>query len=203
MLGALGIFFYVGAEVAIGSYLVNYFITLGAADLVRESGFMSTIAGWLLSDNSMGSDMALVGVFVTFYWTGAMVGRFVGSYLTRLFAPAKVLIVFALSAVVLILISQQTTGLVAMWTILGVGLFNSIMFPTIFSLALNGLGNLKTQGSGVLVSMIVGGAIIPPTFGYLTDSFGFNGALFLVMICYLYIFSYAYRNYKHSKNLTA
>lgn len=201
LLGALGLFFYVGAEVAVGSYLVNYFITLGAADLIRESGFMSTIAGWLLSENSMGSDLAVVGVFVTFYWTGAMIGRFIGSYLTRLYAPAKVLMVFAISAVVLLLISQQTTGLLAMWTILGVGLFNSIMFPTIFSLALNGLGNLKAQGSGVLVSMIVGGAIIPPTFGFLTDSFGFNVALFLVMICYLYILLYAYRNKKQSEKL--
>ena len=201
LLGALGLFFYVGAEVALGSYLVNYFITLGAADLIRESGFMSTIAGWLLSENSMGSDMAIVGVFVTFYWSGAMIGRFVGSYLTRLYAPAKVLMVFAISAVSLLLISQQTTGLLAMWAILAVGLFNSIMFPTIFSLALNGLGNLKAQGSGVLVSMIVGGAIIPPTFGFLTDSFGFNVALFLVMVCYLYILMYAYRNKKRSDRL--
>ena len=198
LLGALGIFFYVGAEVALGSYLVNYFITLGAADLVRQSPFMSTIAGWLLSENSLGSDYALVGVFVTFYWSGAMVGRFIGSYLTSRFSPAKVLSVFAFSAIALVLISQQTTGLVAMWTILGVGLFNSIMFPTIFSLALDGLGNNKAQGSGVLVSMIVGGAIVPPTFGFLTDSFGFNGALILVMCCYAYILFYAYGNQKRS-----
>src|SRR5690606_29450162 len=100
--------------------------------------------------------------------------------LTSIFAPGKILAIFAIAAVSLLVLTHLTDGLVAMWAILAVGLFNSIMFPTIFSLALDGLGNDKPQGSGVLCSMIVGGAIIPPTFGYLTDSFGFKTALFLV-----------------------
>lgn len=197
ILGALGIFCYVGAEVALGSYMVNYFLSLDLATTVRETSFMRSIAEWILTTGvSTSSDMAVVGVFVTFYWTGAMIGRFIGSYLTSIFNPAKILSIFAIGAIGMILISNLTVGLTAMWTIIGVGLFNSIMFPTIFSLALDGLGDDKAQGSGILCTMIVGGAIIPPAYGYLTDSFNFNVALILVMLCYAYIFYYAYRNKK-------
>ncbi|MBI6120635.1 sugar MFS transporter [Salegentibacter maritimus] len=197
ILGAIGLFCYVGAEVALGSYMVNYFLSLDLATTVRETSFMRSIAEWILTTGvSASSDMAVVGVFVTFYWTGAMIGRFIGSYLTSIFNPAKILSIFAIGAIGMILISNLTVGLTAMWTIIGVGLFNSIMFPTIFSLALDGLGDDKAQGSGILCTMIVGGAIIPPAYGYLTDSFNFNVALILVMLCYAYIFYYAYRNKK-------
>ena len=197
ILGAFGLFFYVGAEVALGSYMVNYFLSLDLATTVREVPFMRTIADWILTtDIGVSADMAVVGVFVTFYWTGAMIGRFIGSYLTTIFNPAKVLSFFAACAIGLILISNLTVGLVAMWTLIAVGLFNSIMFPTIFSLALDGLGDNKPQGSGVLCTMIVGGAIIPPAYGFLTDSYGFNIALILVMACYAYILYYGYRHKK-------
>lgn len=195
MLGSVGIFFYVGAEVALGSYMINYFLSMDLASIIRSSEIMSTIAEWILSSGvSVSSDMAVVGVFVTFYWTGAMIGRFIGSYLTKVLNPAIVLSVFASCAVLMLLISTFTTGLVAMWTILAIGLFNSIMFPTIFSLALDGLGDDKPQGSGVLCTMIVGGAIIPPAYGFLTDTFNFNIALILIMFCYAYIFFYGYHN---------
>ncbi|GHA23841.1 MFS transporter [Salinimicrobium marinum] len=197
ILGAIGLFFYVGAEVALGSYMVNYFLNLDLATTVRETPFMRTIAEWILTSGvSVSSDMAVVGVFVTFYWTGAMIGRFIGSYLTKIMNPAKVLSVFAACAIGLIIISNLSVGLVAMWTIIAVGLFNSIMFPTIFSLALDGLGNNKPQGSGVLCTMIVGGAIIPPAYGFLTDTYNFNVALILVMVCYAYILFYGYRHKK-------
>ena len=195
MMGAFGIFFYVGAEVALGSYMVNYFLSLDLAETVRNNSFMGTIAEWVLNSSiSASNDMAVVGVFVTFYWTGAMIGRFIGSYLTKLINPAKVLLGFAVGSVTMILISVLSTGLVAMWTLIAVGLFNSIMFPTIFSLGLDGLGNDKPQGSGVLCTMIVGGAIIPPLFGFLTDSFGFDTAFLIVILCYVYIFFYGYKN---------
>lgn len=197
VLGAIGLFCYVGAEVSLGSYMVNYFLSLDLAETVRQTPFMSTIANLILSTGvSASSDMAVVGVFVTFYWSGAMVGRFVGSYLTTIYNPAKVLSFFAVGAISMILFSSFSVGLVAMWTLIAVGLFNSIMFPTIFSLALDGLGDDKAQGSGVLCTMIVGGAIIPPAYGFLTDSYSFNVALILVMACYAYIFYYAYRNKK-------
>lgn len=194
-LGALGIFFYVGAEVALGSYMVNYFLDLGLAETIRQSPTLRTIAEWILTSGvTNSSDMAVVGVFVTFYWTGAMVGRFIGAYFMKIFNPAVILSFFATSAIILVLISNLTLGLTAMWTLIAVGLFNSIMFPTIFSLALDGLGDDKPQGSGILCTMIVGGALIPPAYGFLTDVYNFKVALILVMLCYAYIFYYAYRN---------
>lgn len=202
VLGSIGIFFYVGAEVALGSYMINYFLSLDMASIIRHNELMSTIAEWILNSGITGSsDMAIVGVFVTFYWTGAMIGRFIGSYLTKILNPAVVLSVFASCAVLMLMISNISVGLVAMWSILAIGLFNSIMFPTIFSLALDGLGNDKPQGSGVLCTMIVGGAIIPPAFGFLTDTFSFNAALVLVMLCYGYIFFYGYRNKKRQVSI--
>jgi FHS family L-fucose permease-like MFS transporter len=101
--------------------------------------------------------------------------------------PGKVLTIFAFSAIVMILISINTVGLISMWSILAVGLFNSIMFPTIFTLSLEGLGDLKAQASGLLCMAIVGGAIIPFIFGSLIDGFGFKTAFILTILCYGYI----------------
>ena len=192
LLGALGIFIYVGAEVAIGSYLVNYFDSMNLADTIRNSDVLSSISKLILGDELSGIDnFGILGSFVTLYWSGAMVGRFIGSYLTKVMRPSLVLSLFAMGAIVLLFISSMSFGLVAMFSILGVGLFNSIMFPTIFTLSLEGLDDLKPQASGILCTMIVGGAIIPPLFGYLTDLFGFKSAMLLLMVCYYYINYYA------------
>lgn len=188
-LGAVGIFVYVGAEVALGSYLVNYFIENDLPVHIQNSSFMKTIASTILGKNDLAlvDAKAVVGAFVFFYWTGAMIGRFIGSFLTRIWRPHYVLIGFATSAVIMILLSIVTDGLWSMWTILLVGLFNSIMFPTIFSLSLEGLGDLKAKASGILCTAIAGGAIIPICFGALIDFSGFNLALLLPICCYLYI----------------
>jgi FHS family L-fucose permease-like MFS transporter len=197
MLGVLGIFFYVGAEVSIGSYLVNYFLDMNLVDIIKNNGVMKSIAEGILSSDLANNDpKAIVGVFVTFYWSGAMIGRFVGSYLTRIMKPGKVLGVFATLAISLIAISISTNGLVSMWSILAVGLFNSIMFPTIFTLAIDGIGELKPKASGLLCTAIVGGAIIPPAYGLLTDQIGFKTALVFIIICYGYILLYGYKNTK-------
>ncbi|MGG8496872.1 sugar MFS transporter [Tenacibaculum sp. TC6] len=191
LMGALGIFVYVGAEVAIGSYLVNYFLDMNLFEAIKNNSFMKSISETLLGSNlSEVDNKAIVGAFVTFYWSGAMIGRFIGSYLTNVIAPAKVLTSFAVGALVLIVISMSTTGFVAMWSILAVGLFNSIMFPTIFTLAIDGLEDLKPQASGILCTMIVGGAIIPPLYGLLTDHIGFKLAFILILLCYGYIMFY-------------
>ena len=194
LMGALGIFVYVGAEVAIGSFLVNYFSDMNLALIVAESETMMQIANTIASTFNKtftNSDpKSLLGIFVIFYWGGAMIGRFVGAYLTRIMAPGKVLSIFALLAISMILISINTTGLLSMWSILAVGLFNSIMFPTIFTLSLEGLGDLKAQASGLLCMAIVGGAIIPFAFGSLIDSFGFKTAFILTILCYGYILFY-------------
>ena len=194
LMGALGIFVYVGAEVAVGSFLVNYFSDMGLATVVAESETMMRIANTIASTfNKTFTDSdpkSLLGIFVIFYWGGAMIGRFVGAYLTKILAPGKVLSIFALLAIAMILISINTTGLVSMWSILAVGLFNSIMFPTIFTLSLEGLGDLKAQASGLLCMAIVGGAIIPFFFGSLIDSVGFKTAFILTIFCYGYILFY-------------
>ncbi|NND88134.1 MAG: sugar MFS transporter [Flavobacteriaceae bacterium] len=194
VMGVAGIFLYVGAEVAIGSYLVNYFMDMGLATTIVESETMSYIATTLLNtDLSTVDGKAIVGAFVLFYWSGAMIGRFIGAYLTRIMAPGRVLAIFAALAISMLLVSISTDGFTAMWSILAVGLFNSIMFPTIFTLTLEGLGDLKPQASGLLCMAIVGGAIVPPLYGLLTDQLGFKTALILVIACYAYILYFGYK----------
>jgi FHS family L-fucose permease-like MFS transporter len=168
VLGAIGIFAYVGAEVSIGSFLVNYFGTPEIANMSAK-----TAAG-----------------FVSFYWGGAMVGRFLGAALLRRFKPPRLLAVAAIAAGILVIISMLSGGRLAMWTILSVGFFNSIMFPTIFSLGVAELGPLTGDGSGVLNMAIVGGAILPVLQGLIADRIGIHHAFLLPVICYLYIVYY-------------
>jgi FHS family L-fucose permease-like MFS transporter len=200
MLGVLGIFFYVGAEVSIGSFLVNYFLDMNMVPLIRESSILmnmaETVATVFFKSLDGADDKALLGIFVIFYWSGAMIGRFVGSYLTRIMKPGKVLGIFATMAILLIILSITTTGLLSMWSILAVGLFNSIMFPTIFTLSIDGIGELKPKGSGLLCTAIAGGAIIPFICGSLIDLLGFKIAFLLISLCYTYILWFGYRNSK-------
>lgn len=194
MQGALGIFLYVGAEVAIGSYLVSYFLSLGLPDIIRANAFMSSIASTVLGSDLQGLDgKGVAGAFVAFYWGGAMVGRFLGSALTRMFRPGRVLALFSGLAILALVISMNSGGLVAMWSILAVGLFNSIMFPTIFTNAIDGLGPLKPQGSGILCTAICGGAVVPPMLGWFADLAGFQIAFILLLVCYAYIARYGAR----------
>ncbi len=196
MMGVLGIFVYVGAEVAIGSYLVNYFLDMNMVPLIRESpammSFANTIATIFNKSLVGADDKAILGIFVICYWSGAMIGRFVGSYLTRIMQPSRVLALFSALAITMIIISILTTGYISMWSILSVGLFNSIMFPTIFTTAIDGLGELKPKASGLLCTAIFGGAVIPPLYGLCTDFMGFKTALFLVILCYGYIMFYGF-----------
>jgi MFS transporter, FHS family, L-fucose permease len=170
ILGAIGIFVYVGGEVSIGSFLVNYFSQADIGNLPEK-----VAAG-----------------FVSFYWGGAMVGRFIGSALQQKIKPNKVLGVAAIMSALLVCASILTHGHVAMWTIIAVGLFNSVMFPTIFTLAIEGLGPLTGDGSGLLVAAIVGGAIIPEIQGVLADRIGIQHAFFIPVLCYLYILFYGF-----------
>jgi MFS transporter, FHS family, L-fucose permease len=169
ILGALGIFTYVGAEVSIGSFLVNYF---GQADI---AGLPARIAAG----------------YVSFYWGGAMVGRFLGAGLLRKIRTGRLLAVCAVATATLVIFSMLTNGHVAMWSMLAVGLFNSIMFPAIFSLSLAELGCLTGNGSGILNMAIVGGAILPLLEGAIADRIGIHHAFFVPVICYLYILFYA------------
>ncbi len=198
-LGAIGIFVYVGAEVTIGSYLINYFLDMNLAELIRENRIMRGIVGQIQpTELALVDDNGVAGSFVMFYWGGAMVGRFFGYYLMRVFSPNKILSCAALAAIFMILISMVSDGFLSLWSILGVGLFNSIMFPTIFSIALEDLQESKAQGSGILCTAIVGGAFIPPLYGFLTDQVGFKIAFILLLVCYLYIWLYGRQSQKNA-----
>ncbi len=165
-LGALSIFLYVGAEVSIGSLIVNY----------------------LQQSRVMGLDGAAAGALIAFYWGGAMVGRFIGSYFLRIMSPGKILAGVAIGAITLILVSISTTGVVAGYSLLAIGLMNSIMFPTIFSLASEGLGSSAADGSGIINIAIFGGAVVPLLTGVLADASGsLSIALLLPAACYAII----------------
>ena len=125
-----------------------------------------------------------------------MIGRFIGSAVMQKIQPGKALTFNAVTAACLVLLTILASGSVAMWSILSIGLFNSIMFPTIFSLAVNGLGKHTGQGSGILCSAIVGGAILPVVQGLFADRIGIQTAFFIPVICYLYIAYYGWKGHK-------
>ena len=197
LFGALGIFVYVGAEVALGSYMVNYGLSLDIVDDIKTSGLlggMAGIAAFIKGVDVSGLDAkGILGALLTFYWGGAMIGRFAGSALMQHVAPSTLLAGAAASALTLIGFSIATSGVTALLLMLAVGFCNSIMFPTIFTLAIEDLGDGKPQGSGVLCTAIVGGAFVPPAVGALVDSSGFALAFVLPMLCYLYIAWYSGR----------
>jgi len=172
--GVIGIFVYVGAEVAIGSFLVNYFAR-------PEIGAMTEKAA---------------AVYVSFYWGCAMIGRFIGSAVLQKMRTGLLLGIVAIVAGCLVVTSMLSFGSVALWTIILVGLFNSVMFPSIFTLGIAGLGPLTGRGSGLLVAAIVGGAIIPELQGVLADNIGIHHAFILPVLCYAYIAFYGFRGSK-------
>jgi len=165
VLGAVGIFLYVGAEVSIGSFLINF---LGESHIAALSH-------------------ADAAHYVSIYWGGAMIGRFIGFAVMRVVSPGKTLAFNSLAAIALVLVAVFGSGSMAMWAILAVGLCNSIMFPTIFSMALHGLGKQTGQGSGILCMAIVGGALVPFAQGALADSMGVQMSFLLPAACYLFI----------------
>jgi MFS transporter, FHS family, L-fucose permease len=171
VLAAVGIFVYVGAEVSIGSFLINYFTQANIGNISEVEA----------------------AKYVSFYWLGAMIGRFIGSAVLQKIRTDWVLGAVALVACALVVTSMLTFGHVAMWSIILVGLFNSVMFPNIFTLGIAKLGPLTGDGSGLLVMAIVGGAVIPLVQGALADRIGIHHAFILPAVCYLYIAYYAFR----------
>jgi FHS family L-fucose permease-like MFS transporter len=169
-LGALSIFLYVGAEVSIGSLLINY----------------------LMQSSTLGVDAATGGRLISLYWGGAMIGRFIGSAVMRRIAAGTALAACACGAALLAGISGVSVGMVAAVAVLAVGLCNSIMFPTIFALAIENLGDETPQGSGILCLAIVGGAVVPVITGFTADRLGLATALFVPVICYVWIAAYGF-----------
>ncbi|HJW46180.1 MAG TPA: sugar MFS transporter [Lysobacter sp.] len=168
-LGVIAIFVYVGAEVAIGSFLINY-----------------------IADPRIGNiDAGTAARYVSYYWGGAMIGRFIGSVLLRRIDPRVLLCMFALAAIALLATTIASSGAVAMWSVIAIGLFNSIMFPTLFTLGIEGLGSMTSKASSLLVMAIVGGAVVPLLQGLLADRIGVQLAFVLPVLCYAYIAWYA------------
>jgi len=169
--GAIAIFLYVGGEVSIGSFLVSFMAQPDVAGLTE----------------------ATAANYVALYWGGAMVGRFLGSALMTRIAPGLLLAVHALLAVLLVATATTSSGTLAMYAILAVGLCNSIMFPTIFSLSLHGLGRLTSAGSAALCLAIVGGALVPLLQGVVADVAGLRTAFIVPALCYVYIAWFGFR----------
>lgn len=168
VLGVVAIFLYVGAEVAIGSFLVNFMAQPEIAGLPEQKA----------------------GHYLSLYWGGAMVGRFIGSAAMRRIKPGQLLAFNAAVVVLLLLTAIAVRGPVAMWSLLAIGLFNSIMFPTIFALAIDGLGRRTSTGSGWLCTAIVGGALVPVIMGFVADRVGLQLAFIVPAVCYAYIVHY-------------
>ena len=174
-LGALAIFFYVGAEVAIGSILISF---LG----------QPSMGG--LSHNA-------AATYVSYYWGGAGIGRLIGFFALQKIRAQRALAFVSLIASLLVITTLLAHGHVAMWAIVSCGLFNSIMWPCIFPLSIDGLGKFTSQGSGILVTMVVGGAVIPEIQGFLADRFGYQSSFAIVLLCYVYILFFALRGHRN------
>jgi MFS transporter, FHS family, L-fucose permease len=179
VLAALGIFFYVGVEVGLASIAVNYFKTQGMST--------ASTASYLLS----------------LYWFGALVGRLLGAGIMTRVKPGKLLGIFGFTAAALIVISMFTTGEVAIGTLVLCGFFNSVMFPTIFTLGIAGLGPMTSKGSGLIMTAVVGGAIVPLAIGALADKVGIQHSFVIPAICYLYIAYYGLWGSKPTRTITA
>ena len=172
--GAFGIFCSVGTEVAIGSIMINF-----------------------LGQPSMGSlSHAAAASYVSFYWGGAMVGRIIGSVVLLKVKAQNALLLVAGLAATMVAITIFGHGPVAMWAIVSCGLFNSVMWPCIFPLSVKGLGRFTSQGSGILIAMVVGGAIVPVLQGFLADHLGYQRSFAIVLLCYAYLIYFAVSGYK-------
>lgn len=179
VLGALGIFFYVGVEVGLASIAVNYFKLEGISTAETAS------------------------YLVSLYWLGALIGRLLGAGIMTKVKAGKLLGIFGTIAALLITISMFTTGHIAIATLVLCGFFNSVMFPNIFTLGIAGLGPMTSKGSGLIMTAVVGGAVIPPLIGVLADKMGIHQSFIIPIICYLFIAFYGFVGHKPTRTITA
>ncbi len=198
--GAIGIFVYVGAEVAIGSFLINYFARpeIGGLATTPDGSALHIASATLLRFLAR-----FLGSWVPLYWGGLMLGRFIGSALLQRLRAGKLLALCAICAAILVVISMLANGSLAVWSILLVGLFNSIQFPSIFTLGIAEMGPLTGEASGLLITAIVGGAIIPELQGFLADRIGIHHAFILPILCYAFITWYGLRGSRILRPRTA
>jgi len=198
VLGMLGIFFYVGVEIALAANAIQFFFSQGVD--ITSLGFIGTLATQIHGPLSATSIAALLA---SFYMFSIMIGRFVGTVVMKV-VPANVLLIgLGIFGVILLLIAMVTTGTLAIWCLVLCGLANSIMYPTIFALGIAELGPMTSKGSGVITIGNVGGAVIPPLFGYLAVKLGYQHAFVLPIICYLFVAYYGLSGYKPSRSIAA
>ena len=189
VLGALGIFFYVGVEVGLASIAVNFFLTQGvngqgtASFFATLGHFGTLITGWL----GPWTAAKVASILASFYWLGALIGRLAGSWILTKVKSGKLLGIFGFAAVALVVIAMYALGPAAIGAVVLCGFFNSIMFPNIFTLGIAGLGPMTSKGSGLIMTAIVGGAVIPALLGWAADKYGIQHAFVIPLICYLYI----------------
>lgn len=220
-LGVIGIFMYVGGEVAIGSFLVKYFHELlgfnestaahyvayywGGAMVGRFIGAISLTNRSQTQKFALMGTITIIAVLVVYLLTGSVTTALiimalaVGNSLAFVFGksvPARTLAVFSMIVVALLLVTVFTGGQIALWSVLAIGLFNSIMFPTIFTLAIRNLGKYTSQGSSLLVMAIVGGAVMTPVMGLIVGAVGYQQAFLFPIICYLFIFYYGVKGHE-------
>jgi FHS family L-fucose permease-like MFS transporter len=181
VLAALGIFVYVGVEVGLAGFMVGYFGLPGVGGL----------------------SFAEASKLTTFYWGGALVGRLLGAWIMTKFNAGKLLGIFGLAAVLCILVSMNTSGQVAIWSLILCGFFNSVMFPNIFTLGVAGLGPMTSKGSGLIMTAVWGGALIPVFIGWLVDNTNYQWALVVPVLCYLYIAFYGFVGHKPTRTLAS
>jgi FHS family L-fucose permease-like MFS transporter len=179
VLGAVGIFLYVGVEVGLASIAVNYFKTQGV-DSAKTASFL-----------------------VSLYWFGALVGRLLGSWALTKIKSNRLLGAFGTLAAISMVVSMSTTGQTAIWSLVLCGFFNSIMFPNIFALAIKGLGPMTSKGSGLVMTAVVGGAVVPAMIGYAADKVGIQYSFVIPIICYLFIAYYGLWGSKPARTVTA
>ncbi len=184
VLGALGIFAYVGVEVGLATTMVLYFSDVAHGGL-----------NVLLKPEAQ--------KLVVFYWLGALVGRLLGSWMMSKIKAGKLLGLFGLAAAAMVVVAIFTAGYIPIGCLLLVGFFNSVMFPNIFTLGIVGLGPMTSKGSGLIMTAVVGGAVIPVVIGYLVDNTTYQIALILPVLCYLYIAYYGFVGSKPTRTITA
>lgn len=195
--GAVAIFLYVGAEVTIASFLVIYLSENIFPTLVE---YQSHIVGLTDVKDQTAKFREIGARYLPFYWGGLMIGRLLGAYILKYISSHKLLMISAIFCVILMVGFNTSGGYIAMWLLIATGLFLSIMWSNIFTLAITDLGAQTSKGSGILVAAIVGGAVVPPLQGLIADSpFGLHNSFLITIVCFVYIAWYGYKGYKPSR----
>ena len=202
VLSMVGIFFYVGVEIALAANAIKFFLAQGVDQEVAVSQFVAS-HGWLgdFLSHKLANLTAtnIAGILASFYMFAIMIGRFAGTVAMKAIRANQLLAGLGVFGVALMLLAMNTSGTVAIWSLVLCGLANSIMYPTIFALGIAELGPLTSKGSGVITIGNVGGAVIPPLFGALAVAIGYQHAFVLPIVCYIFIAYYGVSGYRPTR----